>query len=101
MGWMVVAGKPAVAGGTGRQSLVQTRTSDAYRGRVFGALGAVDGVALLVGFGLGGVLGDAVGIVPVLSASAGLRVLGGVVTLGLLPRQERRPTADAAMEQPR
>ena len=91
MGWMVLAGFPVVAGGAGRQALVQAQTVDAYRGRVFGALRAVQGLALLVGFGVGGVLGDAVGIVPVLSASAAVRVLGGLVALALLPRRERRP----------
>jgi MFS family permease len=91
MGWMFVAGFPAVAGGTGRQTIVQTGTTDAYRGRVYGALGAVQGSAMLVGFGLGGVLGDAVPLVPVLSASALLRVLGGLVALTFLPRDERVP----------
>ena len=71
-----------------RRALVQAQTADAYRGRVFGVLRAVQGVALLVGLGAGGVLGDAVAIVPVLSASAAVRVLGGLVALTLLPRGE-------------
>jgi MFS family permease len=91
MGWMVLAGVPVVAYGTGRQSIVQTQAADAFRGRVFGALGTVQGVALLIGLGIGGVLGDAVGIVPVLSASAMVRVLGGLVALALLPRREDGP----------
>ncbi|MBA2454564.1 MAG: MFS transporter [Chloroflexia bacterium] len=91
MGWMGLAGFPVVAGGAGRQALVQTRAPDAYRGRVFGALSAVRGVAMLIGLGVGGVLGDAIGIVPVLSASAVLRALAGVLALTLLPRNESTP----------
>ncbi|MEA2515934.1 MAG: hypothetical protein QOJ59_5423 [Thermomicrobiales bacterium] len=97
MGCMLLAGFPVVASGAGRQTLVQAQAADAYRGRVFGALGAVQGVALLIGFGVGGVLGDDIGLAPVLSASAGLRNLGGLVALGLLPRHARagspRPSA--------
>jgi MFS family permease len=91
MGWMGLAGFPVVAYGAGRQSLVQEQAPDAYRGRVFGAMGAVQRFALLVGLGIGGVLGDVVGLVPVLSASAAVRVLSGVVALTLLPRDERSP----------
>lgn len=86
MGAMVVAGFPATAGGVGRQTLIQEEATDAYRGRVFGALSSLSGLAMLVGFGLGGVLGDAIGLVPVLSASALVRVLGGLVALAFLPR---------------
>lgn len=87
MGWMVMAGFPAVAGIAGRQSLVQQHTTDAFRGRVFGALRSVQGLALLIGLAIGGVLGDSIGLVPVLSASAGVRVIGGVVAFGFLPRR--------------
>jgi predicted MFS family arabinose efflux permease len=90
MGFNFLAGFPAVAGGAGRQSLVQTQAADAYRGRVFGALGATEGVAMLIGFAIGGVLGDAIGLVPVLSASASTRVLGGLIALVMLPRGDRR-----------
>ena len=97
MGFNFLAGFPAVAGGAGRQALVQTQAADAYRGRVFGALGAAQGIAMLIGFGIGGVLGDAVGIVPVLSASASTRVLGGFIALVMLPREMRGPgDADGA-----
>jgi hypothetical protein len=73
------------------QVQAQAQAADTYRGRVFGALGAVQGVALLIGFGVGGVLGDDIGLAPVLSASAGPRNLGGLVALGLLPRHARGP----------
>lgn len=88
MGSMVLAGFPSVAGVAGRQSVIQTQASDAFRGRVFGAFAATQGVAMLVGLGLGGYLGDAIGLVPVLSASALVRVLGGAIALIFLPRHD-------------
>src|SRR5215211_6352181 len=84
MGCMVLAGFPAVAMGAGSQSLLQDLTEDQYRGRVFGALTAVQGVALLVGLTLAGVLGEVIGIVPVLTAGAAFMVAGGLVVLVFL-----------------
>ena len=78
MGCMVLAGPPSVAGSAGMQSIIQEQTSDAFRGRVFGAFGWVISIAMLFSFVAGGILGDAVGIVPVLSAAALLRVVGGI-----------------------
>lgn len=92
MGWMIVAGSPAVASMAGQQALVQTQTTDAYRGRVYGALISVQGVAFVIGLTLGGVFGDRIGIVEVLSAGALMRVLGGVVAVIFLPRDERQNT---------
>ncbi len=98
MGWNFLAGFPAVAGGAGMQSLVQTRTVDAFRGRVFGAQRAVQSITMIVGFGLAGVLGDSVGIVPVLGASAATRMLGGILALVLLPRDEPAPMPSDAVQ---
>ncbi len=92
MGWSTLAGLPVVAASTGRQTLVQTQAADAYRGRVFGALGAIQGGAMLLGFAVGGVLGGAWGLVPTLSAAAMVRVLGGLLALWLLPRRPSPPT---------
>ncbi len=92
MGFMVVAGPPSVASSTGRQSIVQAETTDAYRGRVFGALGSMQGVALLIGFAAGGILGDFIGLVAVLSVAALLRVVGGIGVLLLMPRSEETPS---------
>jgi MFS family permease len=84
MGCMVLAGFPAVAMDTGGQSLLQNLTEDQFRGRVFGALTAVRGLALLIGLALAGVLGEVIGIVPVLTAGAALWVIGGLVVLRFL-----------------
>jgi MFS family permease len=88
MGSMVLAGPPSVAGGAGMQSIIQEQTSDAYRGRVFGAFSSTTSVSMLVGFAAGGILGDMIGLVPVLSAAALIRVVGGLLVFVLLPRHE-------------
>jgi MFS family permease len=88
MGCMILAGPPAVAGGAATQSIIQEQTTDAYRGRVFGAFGWVISIAMLFSFAAGGILGDAVGIVPILSAAALLRIVGGIGVFAFMPRHE-------------
>jgi predicted MFS family arabinose efflux permease len=89
MGSMVLAGPPSVAGGAGMQSIIQEQASDAYRGRVFGAFSSTTSIAMLVGIAAGGLLGDAVGLVPVLSIAALIRVGGGLLVFAFLPRDEQ------------
>jgi MFS family permease len=89
MGCMTASGFPVVAFYTGRQTLIQSQAADAYRGRVFGALGTVQGIAMLIGLAIGGLLGEVFGIVMLLSASAMLRVIGGIIAIRWLPREER------------
>lgn len=86
LGWSALAGFPVIALGTGRQVLMQQQTTDAFRGRVFGAFNAVQGAALLAGFLLGGALGERLGLVLLLSAGGLLRVVAGFLALWLLPR---------------
>jgi MFS family permease len=88
MGCMAGAGLPAVASGTGRQTIVQEQAPDAFRGRVFGALASADGLALIVGLAAGGLLGESVSIVVLLSIAASLRIAGGLSVFILLPREE-------------
>ena len=85
-GFMLLAGFPVVAAFAAGHGLLQTLTADAYRGRVFGALGTVQGMATLVGLTLGAPAIDAVGVVPVLSLGAAMWIAGGVVALVRLSR---------------
>ncbi|MBW3633715.1 MAG: MFS transporter, partial [Chloroflexi bacterium] len=62
-GFMLLAGVPVVAAFAAGHGLLQTLTADAYRGRVFGALGTVQGMATLVGLTLGAPAIDAIGVV--------------------------------------
>ncbi len=57
--FMLLAGFPVVSAFAARDGLLQTLTADAFRGRVFGALGAIQGLAILVGLTLGAVAIDA------------------------------------------
>jgi MFS family permease len=78
---LAAAGFPAVAINAAGKGLVQTRTSDAYRGRVFGALGATLGLTTLLGLAVGSAVVDIVGVVVVFSAGAAMWIVGGVVAM--------------------
>lgn len=84
--FMFLAGFPVVAGMAAGNGMLQADTEDAYRGRVFGALGAVQGVTVLIGIVLGSVAIDRFGVVPVISAGAAMWIVGGLVALIRLPR---------------
>ena len=94
-GFMVLAGFPAVASFAAGNGLVQSLTPDVFRGRVFGALEAVSGVATLLGLALGGLAIDSVGVVPVLSVGAMMWIAGGLVALARLPPTLGAPSAGA------
>ena len=87
---MLLAGFPVVASFAARDGLLQTLTADAFRGRVFGALGAIQGLAILVGLTLGAVAIDAIGVVPVVSLGAAMWIVGGVFALTRLAPESRR-----------
>src|SRR5919204_199899 len=52
---------------TGYLTLAQTSVDDAYRGRLLGLFFATTALSGLVGMALAGVLGDAIGIIPMLT----------------------------------
>jgi MFS family permease len=83
---IALVGLPGAATLAGRQTLLQTATVDSHRGRVFGALGAIVGAGLLTGVLLAGVLGDSVGIMPVLAWQGGMYMLAGGLVLALMRR---------------
>jgi Na+/melibiose symporter-like transporter len=75
-------------------TLLQEHTTDRYRGRVFGALGAVEGLAIAIGTIGAGIVAGVLGIVPVLSVQgAGYIVAGALVLMRL---RVPRPVAAAA-----
>jgi Na+/melibiose symporter-like transporter len=76
---MIVVGVPGAFTIAGLMTVLQRLTEDRIRGRVFGAIGAAEGVAVLVGIVAAGVLGDAVGIIPVLVFQGLGYVVGGLV----------------------
>jgi MFS family permease len=93
-GWLylvlfMAAGLPGIGFLTGLTALVQERTPDAYLGRVLATfLGSFNGLMAL-GMLLAGLLGDAVGVVPVLNGQAVLYLLTGLLALATLGRRAR------------
>lgn len=69
----------------GMQTLLQRVVPDHFRGRVFAAFGTTTSVLVLVGLGMGSVLGEHLGAVPVLDLAGVLFMGAGLVTLLLLP----------------
>ncbi len=92
--FMILAGFPAVAGTAAVNSLLQMATTDAFRGRVFGALGTIEGISILVGLSVGGFAVDTVGPVAVLSAGAAMWIAGGLFSLLRLPKEMAQTVPD-------
>jgi MFS family permease len=96
---MVIVGFPGALTIAGAMTLLQRNTDDSLRGRVFGALGAVEGVAILAGTVCAGLLGQVVGIVPVLAVQGGGYVVAGVaMAMALGGRAQRAPAPAPAPE---
>ena len=70
-------------------TMLQEQVADAYRGRVFGTLDMASSLLMLVGVGGAGLMGERIGIVPVLSFGAGIMIVAGLLSF-LLPRTMRR-----------
>jgi Na+/melibiose symporter-like transporter len=82
--FIALAGVPGAFVVASAMTLLQRNTSDGQRGRVFGALGTAEGVAVVAGIALAGVLGKAIGIQPLLVAQGAGYVLAGVFVLAAL-----------------
>lgn len=67
-------------------TLLVQRTEDRYRGRLVAAYGVLTGLALVSGQIVASVLGDQVGVVPVLSLQGILYTSAGFVALACIPR---------------
>ena len=93
---MIVVGVPGALLLAGAMTLLQSAAADSHRGRVFGALGAVEGVAVVAGTIAAGFLGQSVGIIPVLAAQGGGYVAGGIAVLIALRAQRAPAPAEPA-----
>lgn len=70
-------GIPAIAYFLTIAAHIQSHVADQYRGRILGAFGTVQSLLLLLGMGVGGLLGDRVGITVMFEAVAGLGFVSG------------------------
>lgn len=84
----VVVGLPVAAYGAGLGTLRQTAVEDAYRGRLLGAYGTKLGLSLLVGTIVAGVLGDVIGLLPLLLVQSAVYAAAGVLVLLALPDRD-------------
>jgi MFS family permease len=91
---MVLVGGPFAAITTGYMTLAQTAVGDAFRGRLLGLYFAVAALSGIVGMALAGVLGDRVGLIPLLTFDSITYVIGGGLVLIAL----RRPSVEATIE---
>lgn len=99
---MVIVGFPGALMAAAMMTLLQRNTADSHRGRVFGALGAIEGVAVVLGALMAGFLGNDVGIIPTLAAQGGGYVVAGSLVLAASRQERRAPTsAEAEVDQQR
>lgn len=71
-------------------TLLQENVEDAYRGRVFGTLDMTGSMVVLLGVGFAGIMGERIGIVPMLSIGASIMIGAGIISFLLLPRTTRQ-----------
>jgi predicted MFS family arabinose efflux permease len=93
----VIGGATSVASAIGVETLVQSSVADAYRGRVFAALGASGAFFSLAGAVVGGVGARIFGVVAMLNVSAALIVVSGLFVVRSFSSRnggERRRTDD-------
>jgi Na+/melibiose symporter-like transporter len=83
---MILTGVPSALNLAGLVTLFQQNTEDAYRGRIFGAISAAEGITILAGTLCAGVLGHSLGIIAVLAVQgAGYAIAGLAMLLWLQP----------------
>ncbi|MCP4423610.1 MAG: MFS transporter [Chloroflexi bacterium] len=81
-----LVGIPSIAWYVSIQTVLQQGTEDAYRGRVFGALGTTISILMLISSGLAGILTDQLGSAILVAAAAGFSILAGIAAGWLLTK---------------
>jgi hypothetical protein len=96
---MIVVGLPGALTLAGLITLFQRSSEDAYRGRVFGAVSALEGVTVLVGTLGSGYLSRLAGIIPVLAVQGAGYVVAGLAMLVWLKEEPGEPASASARRQ--
>ncbi len=86
---MIIVGIPGALALAGLITLFQRNSEDSYRGRVFGAVNAVEGVTVLAGTLAAGYLSRFVGIIPVLAIQGAGYIVAGLAMLAGLKENAR------------
>jgi MFS family permease len=84
--FMVIAGVLATGMNVSALTIQQTAVADAYRGRLLGAFATTRALVGLGGATIAGVLGDRVGIVPIISIQGFGYVIAGAMVLVMVRR---------------
>jgi MFS family permease len=84
-------GAPIIGFYVSLETLLQQAVPDRYRGRIFGAYGAVCALAMLAGQIASSFLGDRIGVVLVMNGVGILFLASGLLTLALLPSRLHPP----------
>ncbi|MEV4636746.1 MFS transporter [Actinoplanes sp. NPDC049548] len=87
VGLILLVGLPAAFLAAGSMTVFQQATEDGHRGRVWGAIVTVDGIAILVGSVAAGTLAGWWGILPVIATQGVVYALAGAMVLLCLPRR--------------
>lgn len=83
----LLTGFPAALGMAALETLFQQKVPNSHLGRISGALNTTVGLTSLFGvLGISGMLGELLGIVPVLNIAAGITFVTGWIVLVFLPR---------------
>jgi predicted MFS family arabinose efflux permease len=81
-------GLPAALGAAALDTLFQQKVPNSYLGRIIGALNTTIGLTSLFGvLGISGMLGEVLGILPVLNIAAGITLFTGLIALAYLPTE--------------
>jgi MFS family permease len=83
---MVIVGVPATAIGVGLTTIQQTEVADSHRGRVVGLFGTAIAIGAFFGTTLGGLLGNSVGILPLVVIQGSGYVISGAIVLAVARR---------------
>jgi MFS family permease len=89
----ILVGLPGVGLMTGLITVAQQSTVDGERGRVFAAFGVASALGQAIGMIGAGLLGDRLGVLPLLNTQAALYLLAGVLALVTLAAAGPRRTA--------
>ncbi len=100
-GLFIAVGVPGLASSTGEQSLLQMQAPEAYRGRIFGALGTTMGLFMLIGTIIAATVTEQLGVVPLLNLQGSAYILVGLLLLTMLPpRAKDAPSEVSADAEP-
>ena len=80
MSVLIIIGPALMAWLISLQTIAQKETEDAYRGRVFGAIGAISTFIMFFGSAIAGFMADQIGTLILIAAAATIYILAGIVS---------------------